>query len=127
MIKNIFLCALLLVVLSGCANSHYRCGVSYGVGCKPVSDIYNELEDGSLETLHRDPYLKPGESGQIKSGASPVVVGNSFTATDKQPVFVPPREYRIWISSWTDNDVVHHGDQFIYIYVGDGRWEASQQ
>lgn len=124
--KNNMVLVGIVLTITGCANSHYQCGVSYGVGCKPVTDIYQELEDGTLETLNRDPYLKPGANNTVKNNSGNKIIGKGFTATDNSPVFVPPREYRIWIANWTDRNKIYHGDQYIYVYVGDGRWESSK-
>ena len=142
---------LFLIFLSGCAvKGEYSCGVPQtGVRCQPMNVTHEQLYDGSLASLHTDPFPEPDidKSGDYEDGGVtgsgdneyPVMEQSqsSAPAASKQPVKLlpsissingvqailsPPREMRIWFDRFTDPDGDLHDESFVFIRLDNGHW-----
>ena len=142
---------LFLIFLSGCAvKGEYTCGVPQtGVRCQPMNETHAQLYDGSLASLHTDPFPettidKSGEYADELSGTGdneyPVIdqgADASSTVGSKKPVKLlpsissingvhailsPPREMRIWFDRFTDPEGDLHDESFVFIRLDNGHW-----
>jgi len=116
--------------LTGCAgglsgyDSQTRpsCGVSEGVGCSPVSDVYAKAMAGTLpgqqnrnqKLAEAAPYLGP--QGNIATQAMRPSMSSGM------PIRTAPRVMRIWFAPWKDELDVLHDQRHSYITLDQGRW-----
>lgn len=143
--------ALVLIALSGCAvKGDYTCGVpKTGVRCQPMNETSDQLHDGSLASLHTDPFPEPtidksGDYSDASNGTGdneyPVMdqdTGSSTSVGSKQPVKLlpsiasikgvqailsPPREMRIWFDRFTDPEGDLHDESFLFVRLDNGHW-----
>jgi len=138
---------LFLLFLSGCAvKGEYTCGVpNNGVRCQPMNDTHGQLYDGSLNSLHVDPFPEDNredyddefieddsdtfylnESASNKRTPDSLATHNPLhviaTIQSKQAILSQPREMRIWFDRFTDPDGDLHDESFVFIRLDNGHW-----
>jgi len=147
MIRKLFL-LVMLVILGGCTvRGDYTCGIpETGVRCQPMNETHQQLYDGSLRSLHTQPFPdkdvgehehdhKAPRSGNYHSNNHddhPASVSMSRpTGTlrpsiesihSKQALLSQPRELRIWFDRFTDPDGDLHDESFVFIRIDNGHW-----
>ena len=144
--KHVFLLAsVLLLLTSGCTvKGDYTCGVpNNGVRCHPMNDTHQQLYDGSLNSLHVEPfpeedsgieeinlvdssddYYRTNSTSDRKAQLSPAknALTSIKTIHAKQAILSPPREMRIWFDRFTDPDGDLHDESFMFIRLDNGHW-----
>jgi conjugal transfer pilus assembly protein TraV len=134
---------LFLLFLSGCAvKGEYTCGVpNNGVRCQPMNDTHDQLYDGTLNSLHVEPFPEDSsdeyaeydsdtfymnESGSNKRTRDSIPAHLSLpsiaTIQSKQAILSQPREMRIWFDRFTDPDGDLHDESFVFIRLDNGHW-----
>jgi len=136
-----------IALLSGCAvKGDYSCGIpKNGVGCQSMSDTQAQLADGSLASLHTEPFSTPplddaespaavgdNDGSIIGSSAAPVSpdaatpggqgLPSIATVQGVTAILSPPRELRIWFNRFTDADGDLHDESFVFIRLDNGHW-----
>ncbi len=134
-----------LAFLTGCSvRGEYTCGVpENGVRCQPMDTTLAQLSDGSLRSLHTEPFpekqierkhFRGKQSDDGEGHYSQQLAHQSDTAAriephqsittirSKQAVLSRPRELRIWFNRFTDPDGDLHDESFVFIRIDDGHW-----
>ena len=148
---KICLTLLILLTLGGCAvKGEYSCGIpDNGVRCQPMNETHQQLRDGTLTSLHTDPYpeedIDPAEQdsldfSEVESDPSDPVAGASGPETReqvgtpsilsiraKQAVLSAPREMRIWFNRFTDPDGDLHDESFVFVRIDNGHWTIDDK
>jgi type IV conjugative transfer system lipoprotein TraV len=118
--------ALVLLVLSGCAKDNFGCAQFPETGCAPVSEIYDETNNGVVDyrkTLYKN---KEQSSSHETRHSTDIVVSKSHQAINHvvsgDPILTKPRVLRILFNSWEDaeNDLVAGG--YVFVKVEDSQW-----
>ena len=131
-VSLVVLCA----ALGGCASSlvgyeaetSHTCPRGEGLGCTPVSEVYQRALAGSLpgqrKQLESAPAAAPGGGLNALSGASVRPVMSTGA-----PIRTAPRVLRIWFAPWKDALDVLHDQRHSYLTLDNGRWliEHNQQ
>ncbi len=134
--------SLFLLLLSGCtARGDYTCGVpNNGVRCQPMNDTHSQLYDGSLNSLHTDPfpdedsdqedlfdeeddnYYSVSTTSDFSDKSTRTVLPSIATIQGVQAILSSPREMRIWFDRFTDPDGDLHDESFVFIRLDNGHW-----
>ncbi|NNE63252.1 MAG: TraV family lipoprotein [Gammaproteobacteria bacterium] len=133
-----------LPLLAGCSvKGEYTCGIpENGVKCQPMDTTLSQLSDGTLRSLHTEPF--PAEqveqeriygkqsdyrdehysqsAAQSDSTARIEPQQSITTIRSKQAVLSRPRELRIWFNRFTDPDGDLHDESFVFIRIDEGHW-----
>lgn len=124
---------LLLLSLGGCAvKGDYACGVpNNGVKCQSLGETHKQLNDGTLASLHTDPFPDEVDSSSSE-GYSNTLEPSVRLHQDQQPtiktvsvnnaILSQPREMRIWFDRFTDPDGDLHDESFVFIRIDSGHW-----
>ncbi len=131
---------LFLFGLGGCTiKGEYACGVpKNGVKCQSLGETHKQLYDGTLASLHTDPFPDEDNSNQDNTGST-MDYGNTGnkphseelepnqqpvieTLSANQAILSQPREMRIWFDLFTDSDGDLHDESFVFIRIDNGHW-----
>jgi len=125
--------ALAGVVASGCASQpKYACGVPEGVGCMPVSEVYERTLQGTLPRrappargAEKDGPAEAAGAGGAPAPARPVIA----TVKPGDPILETPQPLRIWVARWVDRDGDLHDETYLYLRPSAARWriEAARE
>src|SRR5690606_31245551 len=114
------------VGLSGCSTLLDRdcdAGKESGVSCAPMEEIYRQVSDGSLHSMHNprgdQRHIAPDDATDTPAGKGAQVV--SIQPGDA--LYIPPQEWRIWFDRWVDHDGDLHDESYVFVRVGDGHWK----
>ncbi len=143
MLKHLF-CYSLFIFLGACAvRGDYSCGPpANGVRCQPMSVTHQQLYDGTLNSLHTEPFAdKEGEEdsrqdrARGKRGESMASTTNRVsddliiaatpsikTIESKQAILSQPRHMRIWFNRFTDIEGDLHDESFVFVRIDNGHW-----
>lgn len=139
---------LIFFSVGGCAvKGDYSCGIpKNGVKCQSLGETHKQLYDGTLASLHTDPFPVEDDTNQQATGAyfensSPAMVyvnnheSSSYsidthrvqqptieTVTANQAILSQPREMRIWFDRFTDAEGDLNDESFVFIRIDHGHW-----
>jgi conjugal transfer pilus assembly protein TraV len=131
---------LILVALGGCTvKGEYSCGVpGNGVRCQPMTATHEQLNDGTLVSLHTDPFaddsidadndgdyamaFNPHDTSAASEAADPGAAPSILSIRPKQAVLSAPREMRIWFNRFTDPDGDLHDESYVFVRIDNGHW-----
>lgn len=114
---------LLMVLVAGCANGKYACSVPDGVGCRSLSEVYDQALDGTLPR-HRAESTAGNTETATASGTMPPDRRAPVVAT-VQPgdaVLTRPRHIRVWMNRWVDKHGDMHDETYVYLRLDNGKW-----
>ncbi len=126
----------LIALLQACASEpKYACGAPEGVGCKPVSEVYelsySEGSGGEDNLLQETDEQIPKETSDAnvkktaeKTADKPEHVA-APTVQPGEPVLTPPRILRVWIAPWEDENRDLHSETYLYLRLEDGHWTLA--
>ncbi len=102
-------------VLSDFKTPRFTCGLPNGVGCKPVSKVYQQSADG---TLGRTSDVTAGSTASVQASATGAVA----TVAPGSPILTRPRHIRVWVDRWEDPQGDLHDETYLYLRLDSGRW-----
>ncbi len=113
---------LICALLSGCAS--YPCGEPSMGKCASVTDNYQS----SFTDYKNSDDLPKNDSGEAMGDSS--VKGFNFIKYAQVPVagaplVSQPTMMRVWLTPYTDNDYIYHGQGYEYILTSKGHWLYS--
>ena len=139
---------LILVALGGCTvKGEYSCGVpGNGVRCQPMTATHEQLTDGTLVSLHTDPFPEEStdadheyddgdytmafnshDTSAVSEAADPSAPPSILSIRPKQAVLSAPREMRIWFNRFTDPDGDLHDESFVFVRIDNGHWTIDNK
>jgi len=133
------------ILLSACvAKGDYTCGVpANGVRCQSMTATHAQLSDGSLSSLHNEPfpddetdtiehetYASGEDSRSGRHQQNPHHVAREINAPGQtirtirtgDAILSQPRHMRIWFDRFTDADGDLHDESFVHVRIDDGHW-----
>jgi len=135
---------IMLAIPGGCTvRGDYTCGVpETGVRCQPMNATHQQLNNGSLRSLHTEPFPDKEVNGRDNtqqgvgrhrkddyiepqpSMDSTIEVRQPSIESihSKQALLSQPRELRIWFDRFTDPDGDLHDESFVFIRIDNGHW-----
>lgn len=118
--------------LSGCVGtmtgmggeSTYACKAPSGVLCTSMAGVYSNSIQNNLPSQLQAEHRVPQENAPAPA---PVPERPSSTqwravADSGVPIRSAPRNLRVWISPWEDNDGDFRDQSYVYVTVDSGRW-----
>lgn len=117
----IFLLLGLLFTQAGCSvlsdfkTPRFTCGLPNGVGCKPVSKVYQQSADGTLGSTSA---VTAGSTASVQVSAT----GSVATVAPGSPILTRPRHIRVWVDRWEDPQGDLHDETYLYLRLDSGRW-----
>ncbi|HRJ52236.1 MAG TPA: TraV family lipoprotein [Candidatus Thiothrix moscowensis] len=102
-------------VLSDFKTPRFTCGLPNGVGCKPVSKVYQLSADG---TLGNKPASAAGGTAMVQASAAEPVA----TVAPGNPILTRPRHIRVWVDRWEDPQGDLHDETYLYLRLDSGQW-----
>ena len=120
------------IPLAGCSsNPKYACGLPEGIGCQPVSTVYERAVTGTLPETHATP-TKTNTSANTDAQALEAVPAEGTVVDIKIATVAPgdavltrPRVQRVWIRRFEDKDGDLHDETYLYLRLDAGQWRLA--
>lgn len=131
------------LLLSGCATPKYACGVPDGIGCKPLSEVQQMAQNGTLKLREAPDHLNSSTGEKPRSDLEKLVSGKARSepqqpvietrntqgvvanVTPGTPILVPPRTLRVWVARWSDDEGTLHDETYLYLRLDNGQWRLE--
>lgn len=129
------------MLLSGCATPKYACGVPDGIGCKPLSEVQQMAQNGTLKLREAPDHLNSSTRDKPRSDLEKLVNSKAVTKptqaviADKHgvvatvspgmPILTPPRTLRVWVARWSDDEGALHDETYLYLRLDNGQWRLE--
>jgi Type IV conjugative transfer system lipoprotein (TraV) len=118
----------LVLLTSGCVKDEFGCAQFPETGCRPVSDVYEETNNGLVD--YRKGLNRNESDGKTGVSSFGVVVSPSGKALNYSvsgdPILTKPRVIRVLFNSWEDKEKDLNAGGFIYIRLRDSQWVLTK-
>ena len=130
-------------LLSGCATPKYACGAPDGIGCKPLSEVQQMAQNGTLQQREAPDHINGKSRAKPRSDLDRLIDGNAksepheavietrhaqgivATVSPGMPILAPPRTLRVWIARWSDDEGTLHDENYLYLRLDNGHWRLE--
>ncbi len=119
----------LVFLISGCVKDEFGCAQFPETGCRPVSDVYEETNNGIVD-YRKGLNRKEGEGVSPVSSFGVVVSPSNRAlnfAVSGDPILTKPKILRVLFNSWEDKEKDLNAGGFIYIKLRDSQWVLTKK